>query len=101
CTYWFYMLRIREEELTCSRDEFSRALKAEGIPNSAGYTDKMVYMQPMFTERNAYRGTHYPFDLAGRTYGQGLCPVGERILETSIRISLNEFFSEEDALDIV
>ena len=37
CTYWFYMLRLDLHQLTCSREEFCRALEAEGIPNRAGY----------------------------------------------------------------
>jgi len=36
-SYWFYMLRIDEKEAGVSRDEFSKALAAEGVPNTPGY----------------------------------------------------------------
>ncbi|GIP39804.1 aminotransferase DegT [Paenibacillus sp. J31TS4] len=95
-TYWFYMMRIKEEELTCTREEFSAALSAEGIPNTPGYIKTVVYLQSLFQQRHAYPGTHYPFDLSDTTYEEGLCPTAEAILETAIRLTVNEFFTEDD-----
>ena len=37
-SYWFYMFRIDENEAGVSRDEFSKALAAEGVPNQPIYT---------------------------------------------------------------
>jgi dTDP-4-amino-4,6-dideoxygalactose transaminase len=101
CTYWFYMLRVNEAELSCTRDEFSQALAAEGIPNSAGYIPDVVYMQPLFQKRQAYLGSHFPFDLTGITYERGLCPNAERILQTAIRFGVSEFYTEQDVEDII
>lgn len=101
CTYWFYMLRLEEAELTCTRAEFSAALQAEGIPNSPGYIPDVVYMQPLFQNRSAYRGSHFPFDLSGVTYERGLCPVAESILQSAVRIAVSEFYTEQDIEDIV
>lgn len=101
CTYWFYMLRIDESQLTCTRHEWSQALEAEGIPNMEGYIPDVVYMQPLFQKRTAYAGSHFPFDLNGTTYGSGDCPHAERILQTAIRIPVSEFHTERDIADIV
>ena len=101
CTYWFYMLRLEEAELTCTRAEFSAALQAEGIPNSPGYIPDVIYMQPLFQNRSAYRGSHFPFDLSGVTYERGLCPVAESILQSAVRIAVSEFYTEQDIEDIV
>lgn len=101
CTYWFYMLRVDESQLTCTREEFSKALSAEGIPNSAGYIPDVVYMQPLFQKRQAYLGSQFPFDLTGITYKRGDCPNAERILQTAIRIGVNEFFTDQDIEDII
>lgn len=95
-SYWFYMMRIDEEQLACTRNEFSRALSAEGIPNSAGYIPDVVYMQPLFQKKQAYVGSNYPFSLSDATYERGLCPVAERILQTAVRLQINEFFTDED-----
>lgn len=100
-TYWFYLLRVDERELGCSRETFSEALKAEGIPNTPGYIAQPVYMAPLFQNRTAYLDSHFPFDLTGATYERGLCPRAEEILETAVRISVNEFYTAQDVEDIV
>ncbi|MFD0867618.1 UDP-4-amino-4-deoxy-L-arabinose--oxoglutarate aminotransferase [Chlamydia abortus] len=100
-SYWFYMLRIKEEELTCTREEFCEALKAEGIPNTPGYIKTVVYLQSLFQERHAYPGSHYPFDLTGITYEKGLCPTAEQILDTAVRLSVDEFYTDQDVEDII
>lgn len=101
CTYWFYMFRLELSELTCDRDEFCRALEAEGIPNRAGYIPVVCYMQPLFQNRQAYLESHFPFDLSDTTYTEGICPVAEEILRTAVQIPINEFYSEEDVEDII
>jgi perosamine synthetase len=101
CSYWFYMFRIDESELSCSRDEFSRALAAEGIPNKAGYIPDVVYLQPMFQNRQAYLGSHFPFDLSDVVYERGLCPTAEEILQTAIQIGISEFYTDQDIEDII
>jgi dTDP-4-amino-4,6-dideoxygalactose transaminase len=101
CSYWFYMMRVDESELICTRDEFSQALAAEGIPNKAGYIPQVVYMQPLFQNRQAYLNSRFPFELSDVSYEQGLCPTAEAILKTAIQIPVNEFFTEQDIDDIV
>jgi len=102
CTYWFYMLRVNEAELGCTREQFCKALEAEGIPNRAGYIPKVVYLQPMFQNKSAYRGSQFPFNLSdGVSYAGGACPEAESILETAVQIPLNEFYTERDIEDIV
>jgi dTDP-4-amino-4,6-dideoxygalactose transaminase len=95
-TYWFYMMRVDESTLGCTRDEFSQALRAEGIANGAGYIKQVVYMQPMFQNKTAYLGSRFPFELSGVEYPQGLCPEAEAILRTAIVIPVNEFYSDSD-----
>jgi dTDP-4-amino-4,6-dideoxygalactose transaminase len=101
CSYWFYMFRLDLSVLSCSREEFSKALAAEGIPNQPGYIPEVVYMQPLFQKRQAYLDSHFPFDLFDVAYPQGLCPTAERILQTAVRIGISEFFSEQDIEDII
>ncbi|WNQ11894.1 DegT/DnrJ/EryC1/StrS family aminotransferase [Paenibacillus aurantius] len=100
-TYWFYMMRLDTAQLTCTREEFSAALAAEGIPNQPGYIPDVVYMQPLFQNRQAYLGSHFPFDLTGATYERGLCPEGEAILQTAVRFGVSEFYTDGDVEDII
>jgi perosamine synthetase len=101
CTYWFYMLRLKLEELSCSRDQFCQALAEEGIPNSAGYIPTITYMQPLFQQRNAYLNSNFPFDITGVTYSKGLCPIAEEILDTAIRLPINEFYTDQDIDEMI
>ncbi len=104
-SYWFYMLRIDEEKAGVSRDEFSKALSAEGIPNQPGYIPTCVYEYDLFKNKEGYLGTHSPFD--SKYYGKdieyytGMCPVAEDILKTAIRINVNEFYTEQDLKDTI
>ncbi|CAG7595484.1 GDP-perosamine synthase [Paenibacillus solanacearum] len=100
-SYWFYMLRVDEAKLGCTRDEFSKALAAEGIPNSAGYIPKVVYMQPLFQNKQAYLNSHFPFELSEASYAQGICPEAEAILETAVRLPVNEFYTGQDVEETI
>lgn len=101
CTYWFYMFRLDLNELTCTRTEFCKALEAEGIPNMEGYIPDVVYMQPLFQKRTAYPDSNYPFELTGITYDRGLCPNAESILQTAVRLQVNEFYTEQDIEEMI
>lgn len=96
CTYWFYMFRLVEEKLSCSREEFCAALSAEGITNRMGYIPDVVYMQPIFQNKQAYLGSHFPFDLSEVSYRRGDCPNAEAILQTAVQVPLNEFYTDKD-----
>ncbi|MBA4542189.1 DegT/DnrJ/EryC1/StrS family aminotransferase [Thermoactinomyces daqus] len=100
-SYWFYMFRLDLSALSCSREEFSRALAAEGIPNQPGYIPEVIYLQPLFQKRQAYLNSHFPFDLSDVAYPRGLCPTAEQILQTSIRVGISEFFSEQDIEEMI
>jgi dTDP-4-amino-4,6-dideoxygalactose transaminase len=104
CSYWFYMMRVFEDEAGVNAADFSKALAAEGIPNGLGYTD-VLYKNEMFAKKSAYIGTNAPFDSKyyGREieYKPGLCPVAEDIHRTAIRLGVSEFYTEQDITDII
>ncbi|MCL1857591.1 MAG: DegT/DnrJ/EryC1/StrS family aminotransferase, partial [Kiritimatiellaeota bacterium] len=99
-SYWFYMLRIDEAKAGVSRDRFAEALAAEGVAAGAGYIPACVYEYDMFKNLSGFENTRAPFDSPyyGKTidYPKGLCPVAERILETAVRVTVNEFFTPQD-----
>ena len=103
CTYWFFAFRVP----AAVRDDFARALTAEGLPASAGYIPKPIYLFDVLREKQTFGTSHFPFGYApfrplegeGEIeYREGLCPVTERdIIPRLIRVSLNEFWTEADA----
>ncbi|MFD0959713.1 DegT/DnrJ/EryC1/StrS family aminotransferase [Paenibacillus chungangensis] len=101
CTYWFYMFRLNEENLNCTREQFCDALHAEGITNRMGYIPDVVYMQPMFQNKQAYLNSQFPFDLTDTTYKRGDCPVAEAILQTAVQVPISEFYTKEDIAEVI
>jgi len=105
CSYWFYMLRVDEKKAGVSRDEFSKALDAEGVPNWTGYISTCVYQYNMFLNKNAYSGTDCPFGCKyyGKDikYYKGMCPTAEEICKTAIRIPVSEFYTDTDCDEVI
>ena len=70
-----------------------------------GYLPECVYEYPMFKNKSAFKGTHAPFDSpyygGNVSYDTGICPIAEEILETSLKLELDEFSTEEDIEDII
>ncbi|MCC6697870.1 MAG: DegT/DnrJ/EryC1/StrS family aminotransferase [Candidatus Hydrogenedentes bacterium] len=103
-SYWFYLGRMDPKVLGVSRDDFVKAVAAEGVPVTPGYIQRMVYEYPVLTEHHAYDTCSYPWDgIYGRAipYGPGMCPVAETIEATSWRAPITEFMTEQDVDDIV
>ena len=97
CSYWFTMLRI-DLGICGSRDEFASKLKEEGVPASAGYIERPLYLEPVFARKSFFPGGTWPAEvIAGHSvdYTKGDCPVAEQVLETAVRINFNESLTEE------
>ena len=105
CTYWFYMMRMDAKILGVAREAFVAALQAEGLAASAGYIPAPLYEWEIFRKRSAYPGTHFPFDGAfarkGILYRKGDCPVAEAILDTAVRIQVNEHHTAADVKETI
>jgi dTDP-4-amino-4,6-dideoxygalactose transaminase len=94
-TSWFYMFRIDEAVLGCTRTEFTEALCAEGVSAGAGYIGTPVYRYPLFRDENFFAG-RWPVKDLGLTqmdYKTVCCPVAEEILETCLTIGMSEAHS--------
>ena len=104
-SYWFYLLRVDEKAAGANRDAYVDALKAEGILCEKGYIDRCVYEYDLLVGQNVYSGTRCPFSCPLYTgnveYKKGLCPTAEDILATSIKLPVSEFYTRQDAEDII
>jgi perosamine synthetase len=80
--YYIYPIKFREDIVGISRDTFSKAVEAEGIPFYQGYT-KPLYLQPIYQKQVVYgeKGCPFACQYYGKNivYGKGLCPVTERM----------------------
>jgi len=100
-TYFLYLFRLDLDKLGCTAREFSEALAAEGIPNSAHTITggRPVYLYDIFQRRSALPGTEWPFS-PDRYYRKGDCPVAEAAFDRWILLNLNEHFTESDIDEI-
>lgn len=78
-TYYHYTLRIFPDELGITRQDFTNAIKAEGILFFPGAFP--LYLQPLYQERIAFKHG-YPFSApenaaSSPNYEPGVCPNAE------------------------
>jgi perosamine synthetase len=95
--YWFYMFRLLPGAFRCDRDDFFRALRAEGVSGSAGYIRVPLYGEPVFREHGFFAG-RWPardFGLTTMDYSKHRNPEAEAILATGIRVTIHEAMTEE------
>lgn len=100
--YWFYFFRVRPEAFQCNRSVFTKALMAEGASVSGGYIKVPLYGEPVFQQHGFFAG-RWPVKEMGLTnmdFSQHKCPEAEAILESMIRVTINENMSEEYVLGV-
>jgi dTDP-4-amino-4,6-dideoxygalactose transaminase len=101
-TCWYYLLRVDEKRLGVSRDEFVKALAAEGVP--AGFYLRRVDQFPLFQDRTIYQPRKdkftCPFDCPGYrgkvSYRAAECPNVDVVLRTGVIIPMSEFYTVQD-----
>lgn len=97
-SWWFYLLRVKPEELKADADQFCEAMKAEGVPMGAHYIGRPVYDYPIFTDRSPFqRGSHAICEEGVR----GKCPEAEAILQTGVMLPINEGFTDSDLAETI
>lgn len=88
--YFAYPIRFQEEIIKISRDNFTKALNAEGIPFGAGYV-KPIYLEPIYQRKIGYGKRGCPFSCnfyKGKVdYSKGICPVTERMYEKELMLT--------------
>lgn len=80
-TYYVFPMRFNSDIAGISRDDFSRALNAEGINFYQGYV-RPLYLQPVYQNKSLFK-FGYPFSArenedCNQNYEQGICPVAEK-----------------------
>ncbi len=98
--YWLYMLRIDATSGTDART-FGDALVAEGVPAWVQYIVDPLYLSPIFTEKQTYGTSGYPFTaFPSQCFARGLCPNAEAALQSCIAIQWNENYSSRNVEQI-
>lgn len=102
--YWFYLPRLRLDKLACTRDEFAKAVVAEGVQCGAGYIPEVVYMNPYLGKHQAFGASGLPWNRNKGNevqYKPGDCPVAEAIVNDCVYLPVSDRLTEQDARDTV
>jgi perosamine synthetase len=97
-SYWQYVFRVADQAA-----DFSRAVRAEGVPLASGYVTPL-YLTPALRERRFYGDSGFPFDTPYArpqpAFAPGLCPVAESAAAHLCYFPLHQGLSEEDVDDV-
>ncbi len=85
--YYFYPIKINEEEIGITRDKFAEAMQAEGFNLRPGYV-KPIYMEPLYQKKICFGKNGFPFSLNKNvSYKKGICPVVEKLQSSELLIT--------------
>ena len=98
--YHLYMLRYDKAEFAnLPRNQFLKALEAEGIPCSGGYTplNKEPFLKNTFDSR-AYRAI-YPAKLLGEWFERNQCPANDQLCEEAVWFTQTMLLGPREDMD--
>jgi dTDP-4-amino-4,6-dideoxygalactose transaminase len=100
--YWHYELLV-QPNAPFTADQFAEALRAEGIPCSAHYIGKPIFLcHEALQRQKVFGNSRFPFDRASREvrYDETICPRAQDYLNRLIILPMHEFLSDEDIADM-
>ena len=105
-TYYVYPMRYDEVQAGAPREQFVRAVNAEGALFFQGYTPPL-YLQPVYQNKTLFKHG-YPFTAkenldSSQNYNVGICPNTERLhyKEMIINAHVRYPHSIEDINDLI
>ncbi len=99
-SYHFYALRVDSSVLGITRDQFLKALAAEGVPASPGWP-MPLYKNPLFQSTGAgpaFCPRSCPYYGRETDYTQVSCPVCEQVCADAVWLSQSMLLADEDAM---
>jgi len=101
--FYKYAFTIKPDTLKCTRDDFIRALRAEGIPCAAGVPPSNQ-MEEVFQKHVGYGDTKCPFacPIYGEApdYAKMKTPVAERLFAKTIWLLVHPTVERKDLEDV-
>lgn len=101
-SYWHYEISVRPDA-PFGADLFSKALQGEGIPASAHYIGKPIFLcHEALRRRQIFGGSMFPFNYSSRDirYDEGTCPKAQDYLDHLVILPIHEGLNEEDIEDM-
>jgi dTDP-4-amino-4,6-dideoxygalactose transaminase len=99
CVYWYYVFRMEPAAFRCSRDEFAKAVAAEGLAAQPLW-GSLLYKTPVY-QNHAFFAGRWPikeFGLTSMDYTKCHCPQAEAFLQSAVVLNLFESMTEDYVL---
>lgn len=101
---WFLRLRVHADALECTKEEFCRALEAEGLPITARYDAALPHAMEWFVNRRVFGTSGLPW--TSPAYGGDRdrrfpCPNARAALDAHFNLHCHEHWTGQDIQDAV
>lgn len=94
-SFWLYPLVLDPAVLGGDNRALASLLEGSGLAVSPGYLQRVLYENPLFTERRTFGRSGWPLVLGDAAPPS--CPVAERMVSaTLVTIGINENFTDDD-----
>jgi dTDP-4-amino-4,6-dideoxygalactose transaminase len=106
CTHaWYkYPILLDLDRLRCDREQFVKAVRAEGYPGCALGDPAEGYLEEVFTNHAGYGSGGCPFicprNARAPDYTQARCPVAADLGRRTVKLQVHPTMEPEDARDI-
>lgn len=101
-SYWLYPIVLDPEVCGFDAPMLADALTGSGLPVAAGYLQRVLYRNPVFTQQRTFGSSGWPLRDAGIDYDQALCPVAEdMVARTLLTVGINENFDAADVASAI
>lgn len=98
--YWFLFIRVDESRLKVTKDQFARAVAAEGIPAAARY-DAIPFHQDWMTKRATFGRSRWPWSLYKKNIDYtDMVPNAYRANDLHFRVNVHECYGAREADDM-
>lgn len=99
-SYWFVFIRVDETKLKATKDQFCKAVSAEGIPAAARY-DAIPFHQDWMKKQATFGKSKWPWSLSKKRIDYtDMVPNAYRGNDLHFRVHVHECFGAQEADDI-
>jgi dTDP-4-amino-4,6-dideoxygalactose transaminase len=103
-SYWWWRLGVNSDAITCSKEDFLKAVQAEGVALALCYRAAIPHKFEWFKNRSVFGSSKLPWSSSsykGDAEREFPCPNAEAVMDECFNLTIFESWSEKEAELIV